>query len=91
MKIPMKELKNHILVTTKESIKFALLAMAIFFLIGVPMVYISIEILKIEGEISGIIVGIITAIIIVVVDHKKIHCLSKMDNSRVEIFKKILK
>ena len=90
MRIYTKELKNHIVVTTKESIKFALLAMAIFFLIGVPMTYISIEILKMNGEISGILVGIITAIIIVIVDHKKIHSLSKMHNGRVEMWKKIL-
>ena len=77
MYIHMKEIKNYIVTTTKESIKFAMLAMIIFFLIGVPMVYISVNILKMDENISGIIVGIITAIIIVIVDHKKKHSLSK--------------
>lgn len=80
MNISMKEIKNHIAITTKESIKFALLTISIFFLIGVPMIYISVDILKINGEIPAIIIGIITAIIVLIIDHKKIHSLSKMHN-----------
>ena len=90
MKISMKEIKDHIIFTIKESIKFALLAVAIIFLLGLPMVYVFIEILKINGDVSSLIVGVITAIIIVIIDHKKVHSLSKIDNNRAEIFKKIL-
>lgn len=89
MKIHMKEIVNHTIFTIKESIKFALLAVVMFFLIGIPLIYIFIEILKINSDISGLIVGVITAIIIVMVDHKKTHYLRKINNNMVETLKKL--
>lgn len=89
MGISIEDIKNHTVVTIKESMKFALLAMAIFLLIGVPIAYIFIDILKMNEEISGIIVGIIAAIITVIVDHKKIHSLNKINDRRIDMWKKI--
>ena len=89
MKIHMKDIVNHTIFTIKESIKFALLAAVMFYLIGIPLIYIFIKILKINSDISGLIVGVITAIIIVMVDRKKTRCLSKINNNMVETLKKL--
>ena len=89
MKITMKEIKNHLIVTIKESIKFALLSMAVILLIGIPSAYISIYILKIDGEIPVIITGVIIAIVTFVIDNKKFYCLKRVHDNRFEILEKI--
>ena len=91
-KMILQEVKNHIVFTTIESLKFVLLTISMFFLIGAPMAYISIYVLKIDGEngeISAMITGIICAIIVVIIDHKKIHSLKKIHESRLKIWKMI--
>lgn len=89
MKITMKEFGNHIIVTVKESLKFALLSMAMVLLIGLPSAYMSIYVLKIDIEIPAVITGIIIAIATFVIDYKKFHCLKRMHDNRFELLKKI--
>ena len=89
MKITMKEIKNHLIVTIKESLKLALLAIAMVFLIGIPSAYISVYVLKTDSEIPAIIAGIIIAIATFVIDNKKFHCLKRMHDNRFELLKKI--
>lgn len=89
MSISIKDIKDHIVVTIKETIKFVLHSMVTFLLIGVPMAYVFVDILKMNGEISGIIVGIVTAMIIIIIDYKKIHSLNNINDSGADIWKKI--
>ena len=83
-------IKDYVIVILKESAKFALLGIVSLLSIGILLGYLFIEILKIDINISGTIIGIITAVTIFVIDDKKLHSVSKIDDAHSKIFKRIV-
>ena len=86
-----KSIKENIIIIFTESMKFALIGVILFLVVGMSMAYILLEIIGMSIEMTGILTGIITAILIVVVDDKKIHAHAKILESNRRIFRKILK
>jgi hypothetical protein len=85
-----RQIKDDIIVILKECIKFALLAITLFFVIGVSLLYLFIRFTKIDQGIAAIITGVIVAILIVVVDMKKIHSSDIIIECTTRIARKIL-
>ena len=86
-----KSIKENIIIIFTESMKFALIGVILFLVVGMSIAYILLEIIGMSIEMTGILTGIITAILIVVVDDKKIHAHAKILESNRRIFRKILK
>lgn len=86
-----KSIKENIIIILKESMKFALIAVILFLVVGTSIAYILLEIIGMGVEVTGILTGIVTAILIVAVDHKKIRAYDKIVKCNRRIFKKILK
>lgn len=84
-------IKENMIVVLKESMKFAIMAVASFLVIGTSMMYILLKITNIDGEIIAILTGTVVAIFIAVVDFKRIHTTDKIAECNRRIFKKILK
>lgn len=84
-------IKENIIIILKESMKFALVGVALFLVIGTSIAYILLEIVGTDIEVAGILAGIVTAVLIVVVDDKKMHTHYKIAECNRRIFKKILK
>ena len=86
-----KSIKEYITIILKESMKFALIAVILFLVVGTSIAYILLEIIGMDVEVTGILTGIVTAILIVTVDHKKIHAHDKIVECNRRIVRKILK
>ena len=86
-----KSIKENIIIVLKESMKFALIAVILFLVIGTSIAYILLEIIGMDVEVAGILTGIVMAILIVTVDHKKIHAHDKIVECNRRICRKILK
>lgn len=86
-----KSIRENIIIILKESMKFALIGVTLFLVVGMSIAYILLEIIGMDVEVTGILTGIITAVLIVAVDHKKIHAHDKIMECNRRIFKKILK
>lgn len=71
-------IKDNIIIILKESMKFALIGIILITIVGTLLVYMLIEYIGIETEKAAILSGIITAILIVVIDEKKIHTVNKI-------------
>lgn len=68
--------------------EFALVGIVLFMIVGTLLVYILLNI-GIEMEKAAMLAGIITAILIVVVDDKKIHTVNKITECNRRIFMRI--
>lgn len=86
-----KSIKENIVIILKESMKFAVIGVILFLVVGTSVAYILLEIIGMNVEATGILTGIITAILIVIVDDKKIHAHHKILECNRRIFMKILK
>lgn len=86
-----KSIKENIIIVLKESMKFALVAVILFLVIGTSMAYILLEIVGMDVEVTGILTGIVVAILIVTVDYKKMHTTDKIAECNMRIARKILK
>jgi len=86
-----KSIKENIIIVLKESMKFALIGVILFLVVGTSIAYILLEIIGMDVEVAGILTGIVTAILIVTVDHKKIHAHDKIVECNRRICRKILK
>ena len=86
-----KSIRENIIIILKESMKFALIGVTLFLVVGMSIAYILLEIIGMDIEMTGILTGIITAVLIVVVDDKKIHAHNKIVECNRRIFRKILK
>lgn len=86
-----KSIKENIIIVLKESMKFALIGVILFLVVGTSIAYILLEIIGMDVEVTGILTGIVTAILIVTVDHKKIHAHDKIVECNRRICRKILK
>jgi hypothetical protein len=84
-------IKNDIVIIAKESAKFALVAMILFFLVGPPLLYLFIRLSDMDTEMAAFLTGAIIAILIVVVDQKKIHTNDKIAECNRRIIRKVLK
>ena len=81
---------GHIIFMIKQSIKFALLTIGTFFIVGMPIAYVC-YILKVDVRAAGIMVGVIVAILVLFVDFKRTHCLQKIHDDRLGVMKDFLK
>lgn len=86
-----KSIKENIIIILKESMKFALMAVILFLVVGMSIAYILLYIVGMDIEVTGILVGMITAILIVIVDHKKLHITDKIVECNRRIVRKFLK
>ena len=84
-----ESIKDNIITILKESMKFALIGIVLFLIIGTLLFYIFLDILKIEMEIAAMLIGIITAVLIVIIDDKKIHTVNKVAECNRRIFIRI--
>jgi ABC-type spermidine/putrescine transport system permease subunit I len=86
-----KAIKEDIITVFKESMKFALVGVILFLVIGMPIAYILLEIVGMDVEVTGILTGIVVAILIVTIDYKKMHITDKITECNRRIIRKILK
>lgn len=86
-----KSIKENIIIILKESMKFALIGIALFLVIGTSIAYILLNIVGMDVEMAGILTGIVVAILIVTVDFKKMHTTDKITECNRRIARKILK
>ena len=86
-----KSIKENIIIIFKESMKFALIGVILYLVVGTSIAYILLEIVGMDVEMTGILTGIITAILIVTVDIKKMHITDKITECNRRIVRKILK
>jgi hypothetical protein len=82
---------NDVITLLKESIKFSLIALVIFLIIGTSVAYILLEFVGASVDVAGILDGIVTAVFVVIIDFKKLHITDKMAECNRRIFKKVLK
>lgn len=84
-------IKENVIIVLKESMKFALVSVIVFLVIGMSMAYILLYIVGMDVEMTGILTGIIVAILIATIDLKKMHTTDKMTECNTRIARKILK
>jgi hypothetical protein len=84
-------IKEDVITIAKESIKFALIAITLFFVVGAPLLYLFMEFTDIDMGIGAVLTGVIVAILIVVIDTKKVHTNDKIVVCNRRIIRKILK
>lgn len=84
-------IKDEIIIVIKESLKFAFVAIIVFFVVGTLLLYLFIKFAKIDVGIAASLTGVIVAILIVVIDDKKIHVNDKIIESNRRIIRKVLK
>lgn len=86
-----KSVKDDIITIVKESIKFALVGIALFLAIGTSLLYLFIKFTEIDMEIAAMFVGFVAAIVIIIVDDRKIHTVDKIAECNKRIVMKFLK
>jgi hypothetical protein len=86
-----KSIKENVTIIFKESMKFALMGITLFLIVGTSMAYILLDIVGMDIEVAEILTGIVVAILIVIVDSKKIHAHDKIVECTTRISRKILK
>lgn len=82
-------IKDYLIISLKEMLKFALLGIIIFFSIGLLSIYILLEIFRVNVEIVGLISGTIVAITIFIIDIKKLHSTDKIHNANFKFIEMI--
>lgn len=83
-------IKEDIITILKESIKFALIVITLFFVVGAPLLYLFTKFTEIDVKIGATLTGAIVAILVAVIDMKKIHTNDKMIGCNRRIIRKIL-
>lgn len=83
----MKEFIDSEIIMIKEGAKLMLLFFFLLIIIGLPLAYIS-RALNIGPKIAGTIIGIAITIMVMVIDHKKLHCWKKINDSRYKLLMK---
>ena len=86
-----RSIKDDIIVIVKETMKFALIGIILFIVVGLSMMYLFWQFVKIDIEIAAILADIIVAVLVVVVDAKKMHTTIKIAECNRRIIRKILK
>lgn len=84
-------IKDNIIIIIKESMKFAFVGLILFLVVGISLLYLFLKFTKIDMEIAALLTGIIVAILIVIVDIKKMHTTDKITECNRKIIRKILK
>lgn len=87
----METTKDHMVTIFKESVKFALLGIVTLLSVVLLLGYVIVEILKIDGEISYLIIGFAAGIIIVLIDDNRTHCIRKINDASRKIVMRIVK
>ena len=85
-----KSVKDDIAVIIKESIKFSLVATTLLLIVGTLLLYIFIKFTEIDVEMAAALTGVVVAILIVIVDIKKIHTTDKIAECNRRIIRKVL-
>jgi membrane-associated phospholipid phosphatase len=86
-----KSIKENLIIIFKESMKFALISLILFLVVGMSIAYILLEIIGMGVGMTGILTGIVVAILIVIIDYKKTHTTDKIAECNRRIIRKILK
>jgi len=86
-----RSIKDDTITIIKESIKFSLVGITLLSVIGTSLLYILLEFAKIDMEIAAILTGVVVAVLIVIIDMKKIHAHDKIVECNRRIIKKVLK
>jgi hypothetical protein len=84
-------IKDDIIVIIKESLKFALVGIVLWLVIGMSLFYLFIKFTEIDMDIGAMLTGIIIAIVIVIIENKKLHTTSKLAECNRRIIRKVLK
>jgi hypothetical protein len=84
-------IRDDIIAIIKVYMKFALIAIILLFVVGTPLLYLFIKFTKIDVEIAAMSTGVVVAILIVVIDEKKIHTNDKILEYNRRIIRKVLK
>lgn len=84
-------IKDDIIAVIKESIKFASVAIILLFVVGIPLLYLFIKFTELDIWMTAMLTGVIVAILIVVIDEKKIHANDKVVECNRRIIRKVLK
>lgn len=84
-------IKDDMIIIIKESIKFALVGIILFFVVGTSLLYVFLKFTQIDAKIAAMLTGFFVAIFIVVVDIKKIHTHDKIVECNRRIIMKVLK
>ncbi len=85
-----KSIKTYMLIILKESMKFAMIGIILFFLIGVSILYLLLKI-GIDQEIAALATGFIIAICIVIIDVKRLHSTDKIAECNRRIISRIFR
>lgn len=91
MDIDNRSIKDHMFIVIKESLKFALMGIIILSVVGTSLLYILLEFTKLDKGIAAMLTGFIVAILIVIIDEKKIHSNDKIVECNRKIIRKVLK
>lgn len=90
MNMDNKPVKDDIVVIIKESIKFSLVAITMFLIVGTSLLYLFIRFTDVYAEIAAMLTGVVVAILIVIADMKKIHTTDKITECSRKIIEKVL-
>ena len=83
----LKEFIDSEIIMIKEGTKLMLVFFFLLLVIGLPLAYVS-HALNVDPKIAGILIGIMITIIVMVIDHKKLHCWKKINDSRYKLLMK---
>jgi hypothetical protein len=83
--------KDDIVAIIKECLKFSLVAIILLFVVGTPLLYLLTKLTQIDVEIAVILTGVVVAILIVIVDQKKLHVNDKVVECNRRLIRKVLK
>lgn len=84
-------IKDEIIIIIKESVKFAFVAIIVFFVVGTLLLYLFMKFTSLDMEMVAFLVGVVVAILIVFIDEKKIHTNDTMVKCNKRILRKVLK
>lgn len=84
-------IKDDFISIMKEYIKFAVVAVILLFMIGAPLLFLFTTFTRIDKELAATLTGVVVAILIVVIEEKKIHTMDKIAECNRRIIRKIFK
>lgn len=86
-----RSIKDDVIIIIKESMKFALVGITLLLVVGTSLLYILLKFTEIDMEVAAILTGFVVAILIVIIDTKKIHVNDKIVECNRRIIRKVLK
>lgn len=86
-----RSIKDDVIIIIKESMKFALVGVTLLLVVGTSLLYILLKFTEIDIEVAAMLAGFVVAILIVIVDTKKIHVHDKIVECNRRIIRKVLK